>query len=171
MEELNIDTREELTAEAQAEQNAKAVVSKFYRASLQSWFMKPLVATSGMTEGTINEAEVLKAMAFDFGSLVEIGDIGISAAALRNFQDAVPKTEYRLQCLHHAACLGVKEVLFITAKGSAMGVGEVIYAVLLRFTVSIRNDYLYCLDTVKCAAFLWIGKDAQDIPVEYVPML
>ena len=44
--------------------NNKAVKLKkeLLKASLESWAMKPLVATAGMKEGILNEIQVLKAL-------------------------------------------------------------------------------------------------------------
>ena len=53
---------EALTQEQRRAVWAKNLLTKMRKVSLQSWVMKPLVATSGMREGTLNEIEVLKAM-------------------------------------------------------------------------------------------------------------
>ena len=56
----------EETQEPSQEDNSKRQATKIkrnlYFASLDSWEMKPLEATSGMKEGTVNEVEVLKAL-------------------------------------------------------------------------------------------------------------
>lgn len=51
-----------------------------------------------------------------------------------------------------------------------MGVGQIIYAVLLEFTEQIRNSYMYSLDCIRCAGFHWIGRGASYIPKEYDAM-
>ena len=201
--------------------DSKSMEQEQLRASLSSWVLNPLVATSGMKEGSINETEFLKALpsfvvstpCLEGGenngvtSSLFVGDrvnthlrvdyikrlglvcqrgnemlsdspdglcgllgasneticavieiktmtspptiedakqvsnchrrifhiayIGTSSEDNSYFEEVVPSTAYRLQCLHHTVVFGVDHVLFVDAKGSSMGTGRILYAVLL----------------------------------------
>ena len=62
-------------------------------------------------------------------------------------------------------------MIFIVAKGSRNGVGEIIYAVMLEFTECLRNHYMFVLDCIRVSAFNWIGGDASGIPNRYDVLL
>ena len=250
-----------LDREDRMEREAKAVKQELLKASLSSWVMKPLVATAGMKEGSINKAEFLKALLSFVASIpcVEAGtnnsvtsssvfgnhgnknlridyikslglvcrrsnemlgdspdglcgllgvsndiicavveiktitsprtiedakkvadirgrhfniiDIGTSIEGNGYFQEAVPSTAYRLQCLHHAIVFGVEHVLFVVAKGSSMGTGQMLYAAPLQFSQVLRSAYQHCLEQIQLASFKWVGLPSSSIPHEYDDML
>ena len=236
----------------------KKLTNRLYSASLSAWFMKPLVSTAGMKEGSVNEHQVLQSLPFFIDknrcwsedefipqraaresiarkhrveyicttglvgshniSLLagspdgvaaisnQDGDVFVSAVeiktmtairtiesatriqlsysqyvyvrrigqchnSLKVFHDMVPSTSYRVQCLHHSAVLGIQHVLFAVAKGSSMGVGEIIYCVLLEFSESIIACYNYCLSGICKGFFGWIGMNARSIPSVYEGLL
>ena len=60
--ELEIPEPPQLSEEQLQESKTKRIPHSLRLAAIQSWVMKPLVATSGMKEGSINEAEVLNAL-------------------------------------------------------------------------------------------------------------
>lgn len=72
-----------------------------------------------------------------------VSDIGRDDVTVKIFQEVVPKVEYRLHCLHHAAVLGTKKVLYIVAKGSSIGVGGIIFVALLQLSERLRNNYMF----------------------------
>ena len=66
--------------------------------------------------------------------LSKMSGIRSSELAENQFKKLVSTPEYRLQCIHHVVILGLNRVIFIVAKRSRNGVGEIIYAVILEFT-------------------------------------
>ena len=85
--------------------------------------------------------------------IFNIADIGTSTENNSCFQEFVPGTAYRPQFLHHTVVFGVDQVLFVVAKGSSMGTGKIMYAVLVQFSQLLRNSYQYCLQEIQLAAF------------------
>ena len=250
---LTPPTRESVSEDGREENAIDEVLRALYKASLSAWAMKPLIATAGMKEGTINEVEVLRAipkfmkdhkventeslfsissrepvfekyradyircvglvasktapmladspdgllgfytstglyscaaievktmaspttidkaknLRAEYGPFSKVNGIGLSDGAERHFKKLVFTPEYRLQCLHHAAVLGITQVVFVVAKGSRNGVGEIIYAVMLEFAESLRYHYMFVLDSIRASAFTWIGGDALGIPKRY----
>lgn len=118
-----------------------------------------------------NTLQAARDLKTKYGKLVVIKDTGGAASATKRFHQLVPSTEYRVQCIHHAAVLGIKHVLFVVAKGSSMGVGEILYIALLQFSEQLRNCYTCSLDCIRTAAFTWIRRDAKLIPKEYDALL
>lgn len=55
--------------------------------------------------------------------------------------------------------------------GGSITEGRIIYACLVKFAESFRHQYTYCLDSVRRAAFTWVGGDSNNLPAEYDPML
>lgn len=78
------------------------------------------------------------------------------------YMKATMKTEYRTQCLHHAACIGVSDVIFVVASPS-----NILYVARLHYPQEVRILYIEYLQKVKDLAFDWIGK-RLDIPDEVI---
>ena len=70
-------------------------------------------------------------------------------------------TGCRFQFLHHDAADDLEHILFIVAKGSNCGMGEIIYAVMLHMSQHIRNIYLLFMDAVRVSAYDRVGKEAH----------
>ena len=233
--------------------NASILRTNLYKASLDSWAMKPLVSTAGMKEGTVNEIQVLRAipafleehcalnaslahqkllpalgtqyragyvrsvglvasksdpmLADSHGGLiwlttddgnavcaavevktmaspntiekakrrrdayspfVSIYDVRNSASSAAHFKEyLVDSTGYRFQCIHHCVVTSLKRVLYIVAKGSSNGVGEILYAALIEFADAATSSHSFWMDSVRLSAFDWVGKHASHIPSEY----
>ena len=73
-------------------------------------------------------------------------------------------TGYRIQFLHHDAAADLEHALFIVAKGSYCGMGEIIYAVMLHMSQHTRNIYLLFMDAVRASVYDRVGKEAHWIP-------
>lgn len=87
------------------------------------------------------------------------------------FQERVPSTEYKTQCLHHAVSLNLKNIMFVQANGSNSGVGGVIYVTIVHFNHTLTPIYSYSLAAVRVGAFEWIEKDASMIPKAFDELL
>ena len=114
------------------------------------------------TPGTINKANKLRV---SYGRLSRMLGIGSNTQSLEHFRQIVPTPAYRFQCIHHAAALGKPFVLYVVAKSSRNGVGEIIYAVLLQFSELLCNNYLFMVDAVRVSTFQWVGEDATLISI------
>ena len=79
----------------------------------------------------------------------------------------MPSMQYRSRCIHHAAALGIRHVIYVTAKSGNVSYGRILYACVIEFSESIRHDYTYALACVSSVGFEWIGKDARHIQKEY----
>ena len=105
------------------------------------------------------------------GHLSAIRGIGENTAATDLFHDLVPNTSYRLQCLHHAAVVGKRQVLLVVSKGSNMGLGHIMYAALLEFSTRMVACYDYTISSIRLFTFMWIGKASENIPAAYDELL
>lgn len=83
-----------------------------------------------------------------YSNLVLINDIGKSDKADELFRKAVPNTEYRSQCLHHAAVLQTNNILYVVATSTLTGSAGIIYLCLLNFDAHLVNDYMFCLRSI-----------------------
>lgn len=80
---------------------------------------------------TIQDAQNTK---LSYGKITKVPNIGGSSRSGSHFRKLVQTTAHRMQCSHHAVVLGIRTVLFVVAKGSRNGVGEIIYATILEFS-------------------------------------
>eukprot|EP00178_Gracilaria_changii_P016681 TRINITY_DN479_c3_g1_i11.p1 TRINITY_DN479_c3_g1~~TRINITY_DN479_c3_g1_i11.p1 ORF type:complete len:1373 (+),score=138.00 TRINITY_DN479_c3_g1_i11:3191-7309(+) len=112
-----------------------------------------------------------KSVCEQYGEIVRLRNIGGSQYSTNLFHQLVPTSDYRMQCIHHAAVSGKNNVFFVVATGSHMGVGTIIYIAWLEFRPSVIANYIYCLMTVRVAAFDWIGDKADKIPKQYDALL
>ena len=117
---------------------------------------------------TIKNAHALRER---FSAFVRLQNVGRSSSSTHQFKSLVPTPEYRAQCLHHCVTIGTPNVLFVVAKGSSHGLGEIIYAVLVQFSQCIRTAYLYSIESIRTAAFDWLGDGAKYIPEKYDDLL
>ncbi|CDF34053.1 unnamed protein product [Chondrus crispus] len=117
---------------------------------------------------TVSEATHLREQ---FGPLTILSDVGSCGAADELFRTLIPSTQYRAQCLHHAATLGLKHVLFIVASSGSVTHGQIIYGCLIQFSEYIRHSYTFTLDSVLSMGFGWVGREPKYIPREYDALL
>ena len=75
------------------------------------------------------------------------------------FRKGTLNTEYRIQCLHHAAVLGVADVLFVVA--SLQGI---IYCLQITFNSNVLQSYREYLESVRLNSLNWIGDPAIIVP-------
>ena len=87
-------------AEPSPVEKATQMVKSIHESSLQARVMKPLVSTSGMKEGSINEVYVLRGLPSYLQSNTSIlakgrpGDSGLGSRGYRLFQDRKLSVEY-----------------------------------------------------------------------------
>ena len=113
---------------------------------------------------TISAAEQIRD---SFDKVILVHDIGLTNAGNDIFSIVVSNSSYRAQCLHHAATTNSNTVLYTTAKGGRTTHSSILFVAVLHFSDRLIHNYLYTLDTIHISAFLWIGKDAKQIPNEY----
>ena len=90
-----------------------------------------------------NAIGIAKSTRNRFGPFVILKVVERNASADIFFQDLVPTTGCRFQCLHDAAAVDLEHVLLIAANGSNCGMGDIIYAVMLPMSQHTRNIYLF----------------------------
>lgn len=105
------------------------------------------------------------------GAFIQISGIGHVKEADSLFRCIVTLTDYRVQCIHHTATVGVNFVLYTVAKGSSCGVGSILHVALLEISECLQAEYLYCLASVRDSVFTSVGKDASEIPDAYDELL
>lgn len=98
-------------------------------------------------------------------------NVGQNDGSTKLFQELVPSTEYRTQCLHHAVCMILKHIMFVQAKGSNLCVGRVIYPTMVHFHHTLTSIYRYLLSAILVGAFEWIENDASRIPMAFDNLL
>ena len=79
------------------------------------------------------------------------------------FRKGTLNTEYRIQCPHHAAVLGVTDVLFVVS--SLQGI---IYCLRITFNSNVLQSYREYLESVLLNAFNWIGDPAIIVPDDVI---
>lgn len=99
--------------------------------------------------------------AFDMVQTVgQVLDIDADSAQCRDlYMKATMSTEYRCQCLHHAAVTNTTDVLFVVASSS-----KIIYVLRLRYSEALLSDYRTYMEDVSGCVFSWIGALPKDIP-------
>lgn len=90
---------------------------------------------------SLRTMEEAKEITRRYGTLSMLSDIGGNAHSKKLCQKLVLSSAYRTQCLHHAAVLGIKNVLFIVGKGGKASPRGINYASLLQFKETFRHYY------------------------------
>lgn len=99
---------------------------------------------------TVQKAMDLKK---DYSSLTYVHKIGKDASVLPAFHELVPRTAYGLQVLHHSELMKKPLVVFGGAHRSQLGVGGIIYAVVIHFSEQLIAEYIHCLSCLRESAF------------------
>lgn len=97
------------------------------------------------TMASLKTLEDARNIASKFSRLIHIETIGECDQSTEVFRAAIPKSSYRLPCLHHALVTRAAIVHYVVAKGSSQGVGQIIYGFLLDFSPSFKAQYEFCL--------------------------
>lgn len=96
---------------------------------------------------------VAKDFARSFGAVCHVQvSLGIYS---EQFKRGTLRTEYRVQCLHHAATTDAQDVIFVAASPR-----RIIYVMRITFDHLIMDAYRAYLDDIKLLAFQWIGRNA-----------
>lgn len=102
-----------------------------------------------------------------YGELILLSDVGGDLQSTQILHELVPTTQYRSQCLHHAATLCINSVLFMITTSGSMTKGRILYACIVNFTETIRYQCTYILESVRHTGFSWIGVTERISQKEY----
>ena len=141
------------------------------RAALTQEGMVQVFALEIKTMTALTTIQSASTKARKYGELIILSDVGGDRQSTELFHELVPTTPYRLQCLHHAATLGLNSVLFLVATGGYITEGRILCGCMINFNETLGHQYTYILDCVRHTAFSWIGGEAKNIPKEYDNML
>ncbi|CDF34407.1 unnamed protein product [Chondrus crispus] len=117
---------------------------------------------------SVESATTLRAR---YGPVVSLRNVGTSDRSTGLFKELVGTPAYRAQVLHHAATLGVNNVLFVVGTGGSITKGGIVYVCHIVFAEHMRHNYTYALDCVRTAAFKWVGEGSERVPEQYDALL
>lgn len=87
------------------------------------------------------------------GAFIKILGLGRIEKACFLFRCVVTSTDYRVECIHHAATVGVNFLLYTVDKGNSCGVDCILYVAYIEISERLKAQYLYCLASVRDSVF------------------